>query len=247
LEKQVVCWPDEEEREQIKHQIEAESGFPSCLGFIDGTLIVLENKPLLDGEDYFSRKGRYGIAGLIICDHNKRIRYVYSGWAGCAHDARVFENSRLALHPEQFFTGNEYLLADSGYSPSQHIIPVFKKPPHSSLTAEETQFNFKLSSIRVQVEHCIGILKGHFQSLKGLRIMIRQEKDIKQSVYWIRACCVLHNLLLQDKIDNEWLEVERDEEDITHLEVNRQFLGEERDNGVKKRRDLMSIVLSNSK
>jgi hypothetical protein len=40
---------------------------------VDGTLFVLEDKPSLDGEDYYSRKGRYGIAGLIVCDHNKRI------------------------------------------------------------------------------------------------------------------------------------------------------------------------------
>src|SRR5436309_3143488 len=58
LERQVICWPDKEERQEVKRRIKAESGFPSCLGFVDGTLFVLKYKPLLDGEDYYSRKHR---------------------------------------------------------------------------------------------------------------------------------------------------------------------------------------------
>ena len=61
LESQVICWPDEEERQEIKHRGDEGERFPSCLGFIDGTLFILENKPLLDGEDYYSRKGRYAL------------------------------------------------------------------------------------------------------------------------------------------------------------------------------------------
>lgn len=213
LEKQVICWPDQEEKQEIKLRIKTESNFPSCLGFIDGTLFVLENKPLLDGEDYFSRKGTYGIAGLIVCDDHKRIRHVYTGWPGCAHDARVFDNSILARQPDQFFTGAEYLLADTGYTPSTQIVPAFKKPPNRGLTVDETQFNSQLSNIRVRVEHCIGILKGRFQSLKGLRTVIRQEKDIRGLVYWIRTCCVIHNLVLQDPVEQGWLDYEGEEEE----------------------------------
>jgi DDE superfamily endonuclease len=178
---------------------------------------------IVDGEDFYSRKGRYGLAGLIVCDDRKRIRYVYSGWAGCAHDTRVFKNSLLALQPERFFSGDEYLLADSGYTPSRHIIPVFKKPPRGSLTKKETRFNSRLSSIRVRVEHCIGILKGRFQSLKGLRIVLRRDKDIKRAVYWIRACCVLHNFLLKEEECSKWLDEEMgDDEDRTPPEASGQ-------------------------
>jgi hypothetical protein len=252
LEKQVICWPDEEEKQEIKRRIKTQCEFPSCLGFIDGTLFVLENKPLLDGEDYFSRKGTYGIAGLIVCDDHKRIRHVYTGWPGCSHDARVFDNSILARQPDNFFTGAEYLLADTGYTPSTQIVPAFKKPPTRRLSEDEAQFNFKLSSIRVRVEHCIGILKGRFQSLKGLRTVIRREKDIRQLVYWIRSCCVIHNLVLQDPVEQEWLEDEGendgdedededgDEEEIPRVGGSR-F---QETAGKRKRRNLMPIVLS---
>lgn len=249
MEKQAVLWPTIDEQQEIKHRILLDSGFPSCIGFIDGTLFVLENKPHLDGEDYYSRKGRYGISGLIVCDDNKRIRYIYTGWPGCTHDARVFENCALARLPEQFFVNNEYLLADSGYTPSRYIIPAFKKPPNRDLSIEENQFNYQLSNIRVRVEHCIGILKGRFQSLKGLRIMLRRDKDIKRAVYWIRACCVIHNLVLQDQVDNEWLEdegdegdegAEEDEDEGGKISYSRSNVNE----GRNRRRDLMSMILS---
>ena len=245
LESQVVCWPEEEEREEIKRRIRRESGFPFCLGFIDGTLFVLENKPLVDGEDYLSRKKKYGIAGLIVCDDQKRIRYAYTGWPGCAHDARVFENSALTLQRDRFFSGNEYLLADSGYNPSPQIIPAFKRLPNSSLTPDQAQFNTQLSNIRVRVEHCIGILKGRFQSLRGLRTVIRREKDVERLVYWIRACFVLHNLVLQDPVEQEWLEDESDEEEeALSARVQRYSSSSTRENAGKKKRDGLMVIVS---
>ena len=194
--------------QQIKRRICDASGFSQCIGFVDGTLFPLSEKPQHDGEDYFSRKGCYGIAGLLVCDDNKRIRYTYTGWAGCAHDARVYANSALALKSNQLFAGQEYLLADSAYTPDPTIIPAFKRLPHKGLTTDETLFNFYLSNVRVRVEHCIGILKARFQSLRGLRLVIRTKNDVKRCVCWINACCVMHNLLLQDPINDEWLEGE---------------------------------------
>jgi len=241
LESQVICWPDKKERQEIKGRIRRESGFPCCLGFVDGTLFVLENKPLLSGVDYFSRKGRYGISGMIVCDDHKRIRHIYTGWPGCTHDARVFNNSALACQPDRFFTGDEYLLADTGYTPSTRIVPTFKKFP--SLAIDETQFNYRLSNIRIRVEHCIGILKGRFQSLRGLRTVIRQEKDVKRLVYWIRACCVLHNLVLQDPVEQAWLRDEEEDGDEIPTLRGKDAQGE--NIGKKKRRDLVPIVLSN--
>ena len=93
LEPQAVSWPDAEERQDIERRIRDFSGFPSCVGFVDGTLIPLAEKPIRDGEDYYNRKGRYGISATIVCDDQKRVRYVFSGCPGCFHDARVFAYS----------------------------------------------------------------------------------------------------------------------------------------------------------
>jgi hypothetical protein len=245
LEREFVAWPGDEEKQEISHRIRAASGFPSCLGFIDGTLFPLAEKPGKDGEDYYSRKGSYGLAGLIVCDDQKRIRHVYTGWPGCAHDARVFENSPLALRTNQFFTGNQYLLADSGYTPSSTIIPCFKKLPYQGLSRDRKRFNSRVAHVRIHVEHCIGILKARFQSLKGLRLRINNKRHLQRCIFWIRACCVLHNFLLSDSIHEDWL---LDDDVGAEIEVeDEQWAGVngavENGPGVDKREQLMGIVL----
>ena len=44
LEEKFVFLPNAPEKKQIKNRIREYSGFPNCLGFVDGTLLVLENK-----------------------------------------------------------------------------------------------------------------------------------------------------------------------------------------------------------
>ncbi|KAI9907540.1 hypothetical protein PsorP6_016536 [Peronosclerospora sorghi] len=55
-----------DERNQIAQRIKNASGFPNCTGFVDGTLFVFQDKPETDGKDYYSRKGLYGMAGLVV-------------------------------------------------------------------------------------------------------------------------------------------------------------------------------------
>ena len=250
LEPQFTCWPDEEERQDIKRRIQRFSGFPSCLGFLDGTLIPLAEKPVRDGEDYYSRKGRYGIAAMIVCDDKKRVRYVLAGNPGCSHDARTFSFSLLAEDPQRLFATDEYLLADSAYTPSSTIIPAFKRPPGAGLSEMQARFNYRLSNARVRVEHCIGLLKARFQSLRELRVRIRDAEGVKLCVDWIRCCCVLHNMLLDDEADSEWfdgdsMDTEEDVASTGQLESDdREQSSRERERGLQKRERLLHIVLS---
>jgi hypothetical protein len=49
----------------------------------------------------------------------------------------------------------------------------------------------------------VGYLKGHFQSLKGLRQQIKNEIDHLRAVEWIRACIVIHTLIHEIEYGNE--------------------------------------------
>ncbi|KNZ43969.1 uncharacterized protein VP01_9661g1, partial [Puccinia sorghi] len=79
------------------------------------------------GQDYYNRKGSYGIATLLICDKNKKIQYVYTGWPGCAHDQKLKNNCSLTLSPHAFFSQGQYFLVDSAFSATIHIVPAFKR------------------------------------------------------------------------------------------------------------------------
>jgi hypothetical protein len=60
------------------------------------------------------------------------------------------------------------------------------------------KFNQHLASLRVCNEHCIGILKGRFQSLRGLRFELTSIETMEKITHWVSACIILHNFLLDE-------------------------------------------------
>ena len=74
-----LSWPKARERIAIATRIEGRSGFPACVGFGDGTLVKLEQKPSFNGEDYYSQKQNYGSTVLIVCDDPRKVRYMHTG------------------------------------------------------------------------------------------------------------------------------------------------------------------------
>jgi len=73
---QVIKWPNIKERRDISGRIRKARGFVNCVGLIDGTLFPLAFAPMVNCEDYYTRKGDYAIKGLIICDDAARITWV---------------------------------------------------------------------------------------------------------------------------------------------------------------------------
>ena len=66
---------------------------------------------------------------------------------------------------------------------------------------ERKKFNEVLSSPHVHSEHTIGILKGRWPFLCQIRMRIRKtspKKDMKQIIKYVKCCCILHNMLLND-------------------------------------------------
>jgi hypothetical protein len=93
--------------------------------------------------------------------------------------------------------------ADSAYSVSPRVIPVHKKPAADLL--ENRQFDTAVAHIRIRSEHCMGALKGRWQSLRGLRIAVNRKRDHVYACDWIRMCILLHNLVV-DLEGEEWAE-----------------------------------------
>lgn len=154
--------------------------FPNCVGLVDGTLLPLENKPSLLGDNYLSRKGCYAVSVLVVCDEVARVLYYLAGWPGLVHDNRVWRNCKMFLNKDAFFSPMEYLPGDSAFTPGEHMIPTIKNAPKSNMRAEQSSFNTLLAKPRVKSEHGIGLLKGRFPWLKNIRITIHAKKDLKE-------------------------------------------------------------------
>ncbi|KAG2216362.1 hypothetical protein INT45_001614 [Circinella minor] len=56
-----IKWPEATERKQIATFIKEFHNFPSCVRYIDGTHMVLSQKPKKQGEVYFNCKQRYSM------------------------------------------------------------------------------------------------------------------------------------------------------------------------------------------
>ena len=180
----------------LRNSVRLKYHFRKCIGIIDGTLFPFTFKPGLTGEDYFCRKSIYALHSLITCDDVGRIRDIVLGWPGSVHDNRVWRNSRL--NDKRFFCLGQYLLGDSAFEASEIMVSSYKKPATSSLPQQQEFFNTILAKIRIRSKHSIGMLKGRFQFMKGMRMRIRKESDLMRTVELIRACTVIHNWLIEE-------------------------------------------------
>jgi len=93
--------------------------------------------------------------------------YIFSGWPGSSHDARVFKNSSLGHTlincPQEIISKNLHILGDSAFPLENLMVPY--KATHN-LSEKEKLFNRRLSSTRVVIEQAFGLLLGHFRRLK---------------------------------------------------------------------------------
>ena len=69
------------------------------------------------------------------------------------------------------------------------------------------------------MEHCIGLLKNRFRSLRGLRTIISDEASAKRVIDRITVCIILHNLLMDTSYPNEWI-VDGLEEELEHPDLD---------------------------
>lgn len=230
LEKTTTFWPREQERNDIKRRIKMETGFPDCLGFVDGTLIPLDYKPAWDGEMF------YTLSAMIVCDDQKLIRIVYTGWSGSTHDARVFSNCPIMLNLTEYFDEKEYILADSAYPSLPNVVPAYRKTSLNG-NRENTKFNARHSNLRVRVEHCIGLLKARWMSLRGLRRVIHNQNDVGYLCLWTRTCVVLHNLLIKQSDDFEMVNA-----DVSDLALSAEY-DTSSTQGISRREEVKRCVL----
>jgi hypothetical protein len=78
----------------------------------------------------------------------------------------------------------EFLIGDSTFKASPNMTPCFKKPAHGEMPAKKKFCSNKIAKPRVKSEHCIGILKGRFNSSsKYVSVLEERMTPKEQSVF----------------------------------------------------------------
>lgn len=80
-----------------------------------------------------------------------------------------------------------------------HLVPTFKR---LDTNASKEDFNTCVAKCWVVNEHCIGVLKSRWHSLKNLRTQLNYKKDNAWIIQWINLCAKLHNYVLTMKDDS---------------------------------------------
>ncbi len=238
LEKEFCSWPPASQRGLVRSQIETISGFPNCIGMIDGSHFTLLNKPQIDPECYFTRKSRYALNCLLVCDHRRIFTFYSVGHVGSVHDNRVLRCSKLASETENYFVDKQYILGDSAYGTNFSFIVSPYKRPLADVGFNRT-FNYLLSKSRITIEHAIGILKSRFPRLRdGFTEVIRDEKDNEFVCKAIVSAIILHNVC---RVVNDigFQDIEEEQEDIIEDDGNNLING-----SAHLRESVKSIVLS---
>jgi hypothetical protein len=190
-----IRWPSAEERNNISDNFSAKYNLPGCVGVVDGTNAIIAQRPKIDGPTYWNRKGFYGINCQIVCDDQKRILFYQVGWPGSVGDSRAFRNSDIGMVPENYFSAIEYLLGDSAYTLSKHMLTPYIAP--SCYVDINRRFNEQFSTARVIIEHVMGLLKNRWGCLRGLRTQVKRVEDFAKLNEWIVACFVMHNIVIE--------------------------------------------------
>lgn len=168
--------------------------FLDAVGIIDGTLIRIvappANHPIHPGPPYYCRKNFYAINVQVICDHNKKILNLNARYPGSVHDSAVWMMSgvRRLLYRRYMENEADFLIGDSGYPLEPWLIVPFVNPIKHS---PEALFNTALSSVRIFIEHTIGLLKNRFRCIHGHRALHYNPRRVAKIIY---SCAVLHNM-----------------------------------------------------
>lgn len=199
---EVIRLPTDAEAAATAERMFLSHGLPGFAYAIDGMIVFFDHKvkgiPVGPGlpnqQNFFTRKGRYGINTMVIANDKKIIHCIDAEWHGAVHDARVW---RLSLVKPLIEARPQFLLAgDSGYPISEVLMKPYD--PREIHNNRQRRFNGRFSGLRTKMsENVFADLKNRWQCLKDLRCHYNNAKRT------IVACAVLHNLsiMLGDDFD----------------------------------------------
>ncbi|KAJ9543758.1 hypothetical protein OSB04_023465 [Centaurea solstitialis] len=180
--------------------------FPGAIGALDGTLIHAV-VPLNQQARYRGRgRGDCYQNVLAMCDFNMIFTYVWAGWEGIAHDARVLRevafdpNSRFPFPPP-----NKYYLCDAAYPNTRGFLTPYRNTRYwladfrrrRPVTKQE-KFNHAHAQLRNVIERAYGVMKARFPILKQMA-----PYPYSKQIEVVVACFAIHNFIRRCNIQDQ--------------------------------------------
>ncbi|KAI1006478.1 hypothetical protein K3495_g1737 [Podosphaera aphanis] len=211
LQAKCLHWPDQQRRAEISTVMESE-GFAGRVGFVDGTLLRLRQRPgFLDGDIYYDRKRQYSLNVQIVCDCDNRITSVYMRFPGSSADSTAYSRMIVSTDHDQYFSLGQYLIADKAYTLAITVITPFTSPERDQ--PENIAFNSRVVKSWTQNENTISEFKTRLRPLQELRLQLNSYEDMEHINSWVVACVILHSLF--SKAGDRWYDLYRSNQNET--------------------------------
>lgn len=190
LYKKYIKFPTTNEEISITQNEFFELGsFPQVIGCVDGTHIKIQCPGGDDGEIYRNRLKYFSINVQGICNSRLEFTNVVARWPGSAHDATVFNNSRIRQIFESNVIKNCWLLGDSAYALKSYLLTPLAQPS----TPAENLYQKRFTRTRNTIERCFGVWKRRFPVMAfGCKLHIDNTLPV------IIATAVLNNVAIKN-------------------------------------------------
>lgn len=172
--------------------------FPGTVGAIDAIHLVAR-APEKMHDEYRNVRGKYTIILLAICDPHNKFTYVSVGYPGTFTDQKCLESTDLGINldnvPNDYFPLKKYhLVGSSNFHLREGLMVPYKL--NTTLSEHQIDFNEKLLQTQAVTNSTFSDMKSRFQTLNKL------EMSIERVVEFTTACCILHNVCLDN--DDVW-------------------------------------------
>ena len=203
---EVMVMPDTPEKwKTVAQDFEEKWNLPHCIGAIDGKHIAIRNPPG-GASQYYNYKGFYSVVLMAVVDAHYRFLYVNVGATGSGSDGGVFadtllkeqlEADDLGIPPAEPLTEDGpdvayFLVGDEAFPLRKWLM---KPLPRRGLSHEERIYNYRISRARRVVENAFGIMSSKWRALMHALPLFPEKIPVI-----VTACCILHNLLLKNRL-----------------------------------------------
>ena len=166
--------PIEEQWKAISAEFFQRTGFPNCIGAIDGKHIQIQ-APANSGSLYFNYKKTFSTVLLALVDAQYNFIAVDVGSYGKNSDGGILahsnlgealENGTFRLPPDEPLPGTSVsapyvIVGDEAFPLKRYLMRPFPGPQLT--TDERSNFNYRLTIARRYVENAFGILSQKFR------------------------------------------------------------------------------------
>ena len=199
-------------REDFLQQLGINSarGFPGTFASLDYMHYEWKICPVAWQGDYGDREGKRSIILEAVADQSLHIWHMFSGLPGSKNDLNVLDRSPF-IHDmlvgeagDMTFevNGQEYnqyyLLVDGIYPPWSCFVQSIHQPDDEKMI----HFASRQEACRKDVERCFGVLQARFSIIRNPC----QQWSLDTIVDIMFACCILHNMIMEDEHDVPRLE-----------------------------------------